>query len=140
MRTEDVTDPLELALKASGCDQATVVHKPRLLSDNGSSYLSGDLAEWLDEQSMEHVRGAPSHPQTQGKIERWHLSVSNSSSGRRWKLLLRTTWCPCVDLSARSGSLIQRWSGRVGSDRIGAWLRAPSQSCPPSRPDGVVSL
>ncbi len=86
MRTEDVTDPLELALKASGCDQATVVHKPRLLSDNGSSYLSGDLAEWLDEQSMEHVRGAPSHPQTQGKIERWHLSVSNSSSGRRWKL------------------------------------------------------
>ena len=78
MRTEDVTDPLELALKASGCDQATVVHKPRLLSDNGSSYLSGDLAEWLDEQSMEHVRGAPSHPQTQSKIERWHLSVSNS--------------------------------------------------------------
>ena len=36
MRTEDVTDTLELALKASGCDQATVVHKPRLLSDNGS--------------------------------------------------------------------------------------------------------
>ena len=45
MRTEDVTDTLELALKASGCDQAKVVHKPRLLSDNGSSYISGDLAE-----------------------------------------------------------------------------------------------
>ena len=44
MRTEDVTDTLELALKASGCDQAKVVHKPRLLSDNGSSYISGDLA------------------------------------------------------------------------------------------------
>ena len=34
MRTEDVTDTLELALKASGCDQAKVVHKPRQLSDN----------------------------------------------------------------------------------------------------------
>jgi transposase len=58
MKAEDVTDTLELALKASGCDQAKVVHKPRLLSDNGSSYISGDLAEWLDDRSMEHVRSA----------------------------------------------------------------------------------
>ena len=34
MRAEDVTDTLELALKASGCDRVTVIHKPRLLSDN----------------------------------------------------------------------------------------------------------
>jgi|GEM_PF-1916961 hypothetical protein len=33
---------------ASGCDQATVRHKPRLLSDNGPSYVSSDLATWLD--------------------------------------------------------------------------------------------
>ena len=37
-------------------------------------------------------------------------------------------------------ALIQTLSGRVGRDRIGAWLRDPSQSCPPSRPDGVVRL
>ena len=48
MRAEDVTDTLDLALQASGCDQVHVVHKPRLLSDNGSSYVSGDLAEWLE--------------------------------------------------------------------------------------------
>jgi len=47
MRADDVTDTLELALVASGCDSAKVVHKPRLLSDNGSSYISSDLAEWL---------------------------------------------------------------------------------------------
>ena len=40
MKAEDVTATLDLALKASGCDQATVVHKPRLLSDNGSSYIT----------------------------------------------------------------------------------------------------
>jgi len=68
MKVEDVTDTLALALQASGCDQANVVHKPRLLSDNGASYFSGDLAEWLDDRDMEHVRGAPYHPQTQGKI------------------------------------------------------------------------
>ena len=35
MRVEDVTSTLELALKASGCGSANVVHRPRLLSDNG---------------------------------------------------------------------------------------------------------
>ena len=43
MKAGDVTDTLKLALAASGCDQATVLHKPRLLSDNGSSYVAGDL-------------------------------------------------------------------------------------------------
>ena len=69
MRAEDVTDTLDLALQTSGCDQVHVVHKPRLLSDNGSSYVSGDLAEWLKDKGMKHSRGAPYHPQTQGKIE-----------------------------------------------------------------------
>ena len=77
MRAQDVTDTLDLALQASGCDQVHVVHKPRLLSDNGSSYVSGDLAEWLQDKGMKHSRGAPYHPQTQGKIERWHQTLKN---------------------------------------------------------------
>ncbi len=77
MQTKDVTDTLELALEASGCDQPTVLHRPRLLSDNGSSYIAGDLAKWLGDKRMEHIRGAPNHPQTQGKIERWHQTLKN---------------------------------------------------------------
>lgn len=77
MKARDVQDTLDLALTASGCDQARVIHKPRLLSDNGSSYISSDLAEWLDKKKMEHIRGAPYHPQTQGKIERWHQTLKN---------------------------------------------------------------
>jgi transposase InsO family protein len=73
----DVTETLDLALQAEGCDQAHVVHKPRLLSDNGSSYVSGELAEWLGDKKMGHVRGAPYHPQTQGNIERWHQTLKN---------------------------------------------------------------
>ena len=37
MKADDVTETLELALKASGCDSANVIHKPRLLSNNGAS-------------------------------------------------------------------------------------------------------
>jgi putative transposase len=77
MTAEDVAATLELALKASGLDRAKVVHRPRLLSDNGSSYIAADLAKWLDGQNMEHIRGAPYHPMTQGKIERWHQTLKN---------------------------------------------------------------
>ena len=77
MSTSDVTDTLELALQASGCDMVNVAHKPRLLSDNCPCYISADLAEWLGGKGMDHVRGAPYHPQTQGKIERWHQTLKN---------------------------------------------------------------
>ena len=93
MRAEDVTDTLELALTASGCDQAHMLHKPRLLSDNGPSYVAGELADWLKDRKMHHVRGAPFHPQPQGKaatgqgshrarqpqgkIDRWHQTLKN---------------------------------------------------------------
>ena len=77
MRAEDVTDTLDMALAASGCDHATVQHKPRLLSDNGPSYIAGELAEYIEANKMSHVRGAPMHPQTQGEIERWHQTLKN---------------------------------------------------------------
>ena len=62
-------------------------HRPRLLSDNGSSYISADLAEWLEDKKMEHIRGAPYHPQTQGKIERWHQTLKN-------RVLLNNNYLP----------------------------------------------
>ena len=49
MKAEDVTATLDLALRASGLDQAKPGDRPRLLSDNGSSYIVGDLAKWLNE-------------------------------------------------------------------------------------------
>jgi transposase InsO family protein len=41
--------------------------------------LVGDLAKWLEARGMEHVRGAPYHPQTQGKTERWLQALRQSS-------------------------------------------------------------
>ena len=78
MTADDVTATLKLALEASGCNRANVVHKPRLLSDNGSSYISGDLAEWLEDHGMDHVRGA--HRTTlkrRVKSSSWHQTLKN---------------------------------------------------------------
>lgn len=73
----DVAATLDLALQASGLDEATADRRPRLLSDNGRSYLATELADWLGQQGMSHTRGKPYHPMTQGKIERWHLSLKS---------------------------------------------------------------
>lgn len=96
MKAEDVTATLDLALEASGCDSATVITKPRLLSDNGSSYIAADLAEYLDEKGMDHVRGAPYHPQTQGKIERWHQTMKNRVLLEHYFLPPSRTCCACA--------------------------------------------
>ena len=104
MKTGDVTDTLNLALQASGCDQATVLHKPRLLSDNGSSYISGELADWLEDRQMDHVRGAPYHPQTQGKIERWHQTLKN-------RILLENYYLP-GDLRQKIDAFVEHYNNR----------------------------
>jgi putative transposase len=77
MSAADVTGTLDLALQASGLDDVPPERRPRLLSDNGPSYVASDLADWLLDQGMKHTRGKPYHPMTQGKIERWHLSLKS---------------------------------------------------------------
>ena len=77
MNAEDVKDTLESALNHSGLSKARVRHRPRLLSDNGPAYLSNALAKYIKRKNMDHVRGAPYHPMTQGKIERWHRTMKN---------------------------------------------------------------
>ena len=111
MRAEDVTDTLELALEASGCDHPTVRHRPRLLSDNGSSYIAGDLAIWLTDKGMEHVRGAPNHPQTQGKIERWHQTLKN-------RILLENHYLPGA-LEAAIGDFVEHYNDRRCHESLG---------------------
>ncbi len=102
MRAEDVTDTLDLALAASGCGSARVLHKPRLLSDNGPSYIAGELAEYIEARKMSHVRGAPMHPQTQGKIERWHQTLKN-------RILLENYFLP-GDLENQIGAFIEHYN------------------------------
>ena len=77
MSATDVSETLDDALRFTGLDSVKVYHAPRLLSDNGPCYVSGELAEYLEKQGMTHTRGRPYHPQTQGKIERWHRSMKN---------------------------------------------------------------
>ena len=101
-------------------------------SDQGCTYASEDYQDLLD------ARGIVCSMSRRGNC--YDCEHDRAAAGRGLT--------PCYDrprvlaLICRPGpaALIRMVSGRVGSDRIGAWLRDPSQSCPPSRPDGVVNL
>jgi len=77
MATDDVKLTLDDAILFTGIRQVTVIDRPRLLSDNGSCYISKSLGDYLEEKGIGHTRGKPFHPMTQGKIERYHRSMKN---------------------------------------------------------------
>tara|TARA_B100002003_G_scaffold115258_1_gene106537 strand:+ start:455 stop:1501 length:1047 start_codon:yes stop_codon:yes gene_type:complete len=77
MSADDVIETLNMAVEKTGVTKVHVRHKPRLLSDNGPCYLSQELNKYLGNLGITHTRGAPYHPQTQGKIERYHRSMKN---------------------------------------------------------------
>jgi putative transposase len=77
MSAEDVKNVLDMAIEKTGIDTVNVLHRPRLLTDNGPCYLSGELKEYLEKKDISHTRGAPYHPMTQGKIERYHRTMKN---------------------------------------------------------------
>ena len=78
------------------------MHKPGLLSDNGPSYVAGELAEYLADKNMRHVRGAPFHPQTQGKIERSHQTLKN-------RILLKNYYLP-GDLEVQVKAVVEHYN------------------------------
>ena len=104
MKVEDVTDTLDLGLAASGCDKVKVEHRPRLLSDNGPCCVASDLGEWLEKYKINQVHGAPGHPQTQGKIERWHQTLKN-------RILLENYFFQ-EDLEAQIAAFVEQYNHR----------------------------
>ena len=77
MGSTDVEETLNIAVAKTGVTHIKVAHRPRLLSDNGPAFISEALAKYLNHYKMRHIRGAPYHPQTQGKIERYHRSMKS---------------------------------------------------------------
>jgi putative transposase len=74
MKTQDVERTVDKALLIAGLHS---YQKPKLLSDNGACYIASELKDYLKEKGIKQVHGKINHPQTQGKIERYHRSMKN---------------------------------------------------------------
>lgn len=71
-----ISDVVEMAIENAQAQGHLVNgHRPQLLSDNGPGFTSKVLAKYLSAHGIKHIFGRPYHPQTQGKIERFHRSI-----------------------------------------------------------------
>ena len=74
MRAEDAESTVRKALAHANLPKDK---RPKLLSDNGSSYIAKEFKDFLEEEKIRPIHGRPLHPQTQGKIERYNRSLKN---------------------------------------------------------------
>jgi putative transposase len=77
MAATDVQDTLQIAIDKTGLQHIQVEHRPRLLSDNGPAFIADALKDFLKPYDIDLIHGRPFHPQTQGKIERYHRSMKS---------------------------------------------------------------
>jgi putative transposase len=75
MTAESIGDIVEEAVRFTGMRQVPVEDKTRLLTDNGPGYIAKVLEDYLRMQSIRHIRCSPHHPQTNGKLERFHQTL-----------------------------------------------------------------
>jgi len=48
---------------------------PRLITDNGSQFISKDFAQYIKQVGLQHIRTSIAYPQSNGKIERYHRTI-----------------------------------------------------------------
>ena len=65
-------DVVQQAVDLTGMSDVPVEDRTVLLSDNGPGYLSRQFGEYLRLVRIRHIVASPYHPQTNGKIERYH--------------------------------------------------------------------
>ena len=75
MTADSLIEVIQLAVDATGMTEVPVEDRTSLLSDNGSGYVSRAFRDYLHLVGIHHILASPFHPQTNGKLERYHQSI-----------------------------------------------------------------
>ena len=86
MAADSLIEVVQQAVDATGMTDVPVVDRTKLLSDNGSGYISRAFNDYLRLAGIDHIRSAPFHPQTDGQIERYHQSLKQQVNQLAYEL------------------------------------------------------
>ena len=75
MTSDSFVEVVQEAVDRTGLDQVSVTDRTRLLSDNGLGYVSRAFRDYLGIVGIKHILATPFHPQTNGKLERYHQTI-----------------------------------------------------------------
>ena len=75
MSANSLIEVVQEAVDATGMTEVPVEDRTRLLSDNGAGYVSRAFRDYLHLVGIGHIKAAPFHPQTNGKVERYQQSL-----------------------------------------------------------------
>ena len=75
MTSDSFIEVVQEAVDRTGMDRVPVTDRARLLSDNGPGYVSRAFRDYLSMVGIRHILAAPFHPQTNGKLERYHQTL-----------------------------------------------------------------
>jgi len=77
MTADSLIEVVQDAVDTTGMDTVPVQDRTRLLSDNGSGYVSRAFREYVQVVGIRHILASPFHPQTNGKLERYHRTLKD---------------------------------------------------------------
>ena len=75
MTSDSFIEVVQDAVDLTGMTEVPMDDRTRLLSDNGPGYVSRSFREYLHLVGIRHILASPYHPQTNGKLERYHQSI-----------------------------------------------------------------
>ena len=75
MTSDSFIEVVQDAVDNTGMTEVPVADRTSLLSDNGSGYVSRAFGDYLRLVGIRHILAAPYHPQTNGKLERYHQTI-----------------------------------------------------------------